>query len=55
MATRMYQTQFCEAGEVGRNKCRRWQCKERFGKVPQGLLPNSFKNLDDIARENKWS
>jgi hypothetical protein len=55
VATKMYQTQYCEAGEEGRNKCRRWQSKERFGKVPPNLLPNSFKSLDDIARDNNWS
>lgn len=55
MATRMYQTQYCNAGVEGRNKCRRWQCRQRFGKVPDNLLPNSFKTLDEIARENNWS
>ena len=37
--------QYCEAGIEGGNNCRRFQCKQKFGKVPENLLPNSNKSL----------
>jgi hypothetical protein len=52
--TKAYKEQYCEAGIEGRNNCRRFQCKQKFGKVPENLLPNSNKSLDDIQKENNW-
>jgi len=43
-----YKVQYCEAGEKGWNLCKRYQVKERIGKVPPDLLPNSNKSIDDI-------
>ena len=52
--TKVYQTKYCQSGENGRNDCRRWQCKQKFGQVPTDLLPNSIKTVDDIGKENEW-
>lgn len=52
--TQLYKKEYCEAGEPGREKCRRWQCKQKYGMVPDKLLPNSFKTLDQIGHENRW-
>jgi hypothetical protein len=52
--TQAYKSQYCEKGEDGRKNCRRWQCKQKFGKVPEKLLPNSFKTIEQIGKENKW-
>ncbi len=49
--TKAYKAQFCEAGEEGRNNCLRWQCKQKFGKVPEDLLPNTNKTLEQIYEE----
>lgn len=46
--TNSYRNQYCEAGEAERNKCKRWQCKNLYGKVPENLLPNSSQNLEDL-------
>ena len=43
-----YRRQFCDAGEAGWNNCKRYQVKEKTGKCPPDLLPNSFKSVDDI-------
>jgi hypothetical protein len=43
-----YRNQFCEAGESGWLKCKRYLVKEKSGKCPPDLLPNSMKNIDDI-------
>lgn len=43
-----YKKVFCEAGEMGWNKCKRFLVKEKTGKYPPNLLPNSFKTVDDI-------
>ncbi len=53
--TENYKTKYCEAGEEGRIKCRRWQCKQKYGKVPENLLPNSIKSIEEIAKENKYT
>ena len=52
--TSAYQDQFCKAGEEGRNKCRRWQCKQKYGKVPDNLLPNSNQTIEEIGQKNNW-
>jgi hypothetical protein len=43
-----YKRQYCEAGEAGWNKCKRFLVKEKSGKCPPELLPNAFKSVDDI-------
>jgi len=52
--TKSYKSQFCEAGTEGRNNCRRFQCKQKYGKVPENLLPNSNQTIDAIGKENNW-
>lgn len=54
MTSKAYKTRYCEAGEAGRQKCKRWQVKEAFGKVPEKLLPNSDRSVQDIAKDNGW-
>lgn len=49
--TNSYKTQYCEAGEKGRSICLRWQSKQKYGKVPETLLPNSNKSLQEIGKE----
>jgi hypothetical protein len=49
-----YRQQFCEAGESGRNNCKRWQCKNRYGKVPEDLLPNAKLSLEEIGKNAKY-
>lgn len=43
-----YRAQFCDAGEDGWMKCKRYLVKEKAGKCPPDLLPNSFKTVDEI-------
>jgi hypothetical protein len=43
-----YKKQFCDAGEAGWSKCKRFLVKEATGKCPADLLPNSFKSVEDI-------
>ncbi|HZK19148.1 MAG TPA: hypothetical protein VFC68_00330 [Treponemataceae bacterium] len=51
--TKTYKSQYCEAGIEGRDNCKRWQYKNKFGKVPETLLPNATESLEKIAqREN---
>ncbi|HNZ27239.1 MAG TPA: hypothetical protein PK385_02350 [Spirochaetota bacterium] len=50
--TKSYKAKYCEAGVEGRNSCKRFQCKQKFGKVPDTLLPNTYKTLDEIQRES---
>jgi hypothetical protein len=43
-----YKRQYCEAGETGWNSCKRYLVKEKTGKCPPDLLPNSYKSVDEI-------
>lgn len=43
-----YRKQYCDAGEAGWNNCKRYQVKEKTGKCPPDLLPNSFKSVEDV-------
>jgi len=43
-----YKSQYCEAGESGLTKCKRFLVKEKSGKCPPDLLPNSFKSVEEI-------
>lgn len=48
---RAYRVQYCDAGYDGWKTCKRYQVKERVGKCPDGLLPNSKKSVDEIIRK----
>lgn len=43
-----YRKQYCDAGEAGWSNCKRYQVKEKTGKCPSDLLPNSFKSVEDV-------
>lgn len=51
--TEVYKKQYCEAGEVGRERCRRFQVAKLTGKCPPNILPNSTKTADEIITEMK--
>ena len=51
--TEVYKKQYCEAGEVGRKRCRRFQVASVTGKCPSNVLPNSTKTLKEIVQEMK--
>jgi hypothetical protein len=51
MTTQAYQNQYCRNGKQGWQDCRRYQVKEKTGKCPADLLPNSFKSVDQIISE----
>ena len=46
----IYRQNFCEAGEAGWLKCKRYLVKEKTGTCPSNLLPNSPKSVDDILK-----
>lgn len=54
VTTKVFKATYCEAGIEGRTQCKRFQCKNKFGKVPDTLLPNSILSIDEIAKENNW-
>ncbi len=43
-----YKKVYCEAGTEGWSQCKRYLVKEKIGKCPPDLLPNSFKSVEDI-------
>jgi hypothetical protein len=51
--TEVYKKQYCEAGEEGRKRCRRFQVAALIGKCPPKVLPNSSKTVDEIVMEMK--
>lgn len=51
MTAKSYRAKYCEAGEEGRSECRRWQVKQKFGKCPENVLPNSFDSVEDIGKK----
>lgn len=53
--TEVYKRQYCEAGPVGRNRCRRYQVANTIGKCPPNILPNSSKTVEQIIDEMKQS
>jgi hypothetical protein len=46
-----YKNRYCEAGEAGWSTCKRFVVKERTGKCPPDLLPNSFKDIEAIISD----
>lgn len=51
--TETYRKLYCEAGEEGRNRCRRYQVAEKVGMCPPDILPNSSKGVDEIIEMMK--
>ena len=43
-----YKSMYCETGESGRDKCKRYQVIMRGWACPPDLLPNSHVSVDDI-------
>jgi hypothetical protein len=51
--TGTYKKLYCEAGEEGRLRCRRFQVALRTGMCPPDILPNSSKTVDEIISKMK--
>lgn len=51
--TEVYKKQYCEAGEAGRKRCRRFQVAAITGKCPPNILPNATKSVEDIIEDMK--
>lgn len=51
--TETYKAMYCEAGEAGRKKCKRFLVAEKVGKCPTTVLPNAMKSVDEIIAEMK--
>jgi hypothetical protein len=49
--TSAYRQKYCDAGSAGWDQCRRYQVKERAGKCPENILPNSFKSVEEIIKQ----
>lgn len=49
--TEVYRKQYCEAGEDGRKRCRRFQVAAKIGKCPPNVLPNASKTVDEIIED----
>ena len=45
-----YKILYCDNGQQGRDKCKRYQVANRMGKCPPDLLPNSRSSVDEIIR-----
>lgn len=43
-----YKNQYCQAGEAGWLKCKRFIVKEKTGKCPPKMLPNAMKSIEEI-------
>ena len=48
--TQYYLDKFCNAGEAGRAECRRWQVKQRYGRCPENVLPNSLDSMERMGK-----
>ena len=48
-----YKALYCENGETGRNKCKRFLIASKVGKCPEKVLPNSTKSVDEIIAKMK--
>ncbi|MBN2274092.1 MAG: hypothetical protein JXR41_02455 [Bacteroidales bacterium] len=49
--TEVYKRLYCEAGEAGRLRCKRFQVAKVLGHCPDNLLPNSPKSVEEIIKE----
>lgn len=45
-----YKKQYCEANKESWMRCKRYQVKEKYGKCPPNLLPNSSLSIEEIAK-----
>ncbi len=45
-----YKHLYCENGEDGHNKCRRYQVANIAGSCPPDILPNSHLSVNDIIK-----
>ena len=45
-----YKKMYCNAGPEGWNRCKRYIVKEKTGKCPPNLLPNSLKSVEEIIQ-----
>jgi hypothetical protein len=53
--TEVYRKLYCEAGEPGRKRCRRFQVATLSGKCPPNVLPNASKTAAQIIADMKAS
>ncbi len=51
--TETYKKLYCEGGEAGRKKCRRFQVAEAVDVCPPNILPNSSKLVEEIIKSMK--
>jgi hypothetical protein len=51
--TETYKKLYCEAGEDGRQRCRRYQVAQKVGVCPPDILPNSSKSVEEIVEKMK--
>lgn len=51
--TQTYKNLYCENGEEGRQRCRRYQVAEVVGMCPPDVLPNSVKSVEFIIEQMK--
>jgi hypothetical protein len=51
--TETYKSLYCNAGQTGREKCRRFQVAEKCGMCAPDVLPNSSKSVDEIISKMK--
>lgn len=51
--TDTYKKLYCEAGESGRKRCRRFQVGAKTGVCPPDILPNSSKSVEEIISSMK--
>jgi hypothetical protein len=51
--TTTYKSLYCEAGQEGREKCRRFQVASITCICPPDILPNSTKSVDEIVANMK--
>ena len=51
--TETYKKLYCEAGQEGRDKCRRFQVASKVGMCPPDVLPNSTKSVEEIIEKMK--
>jgi hypothetical protein len=49
--TSAYRQKYCDGGSTGWSQCRRYQVKERTGKCPENILPNSLKTVEQIIQQ----
>ncbi len=51
MLTGTYKRLFCEAGEKGKQNCKRYQIAKKIGSCPINILPNTPLSVDEIIKK----